>query len=546
MANVKFYSGGGSRPLGGQIDEIPYITAKPGQLNTIASTRYRFAAKMVEALMDKREADMKRDDRAQYMAAATTKGFDPSKMAPMEEESPYVAAQRDSMAQALQGRQPSPLGDMAEADDVSRFFQPSETGGTEALFGADPTNNPAMQAALIGDVGTRAEDEAAYLAKQKAAHIGPREAMRNLTPQTEYGENLQYEYELGEMERDRALQVAEEERQREAALLVGKQAHELAVKRTAPPKAGEKPGTPYEADGRLFQDYQDDNGDWRRRDLGAASNGGPFEGTGMEPQLLNILLTGDPSSPEYLAAFTRVSEPKIIVDQATGATTLVNPNMSPYRLPTGTQSGEPGNGYGSRGGVEERSPTKVSPQIRNEIDTTITNSASLINALIDYRDTFTSAGTGQGIKSLAGLSTPETSAWTNAGVMAKGRELYDLGVLAGQDLDLLKKAFPDPSTVIGQLASDEDVRDSVDKVINIIQDKITAKQQRHNLPVTDIRLFSAELRKIRAGQGTQRAAQTNKKIIDGLVGEDKEAYDWALAHRSTPQATKILEGLGIK
>ena len=74
MANVKFYSGGGSRPLGGQIDEIPYITAKPGQLNTIASTRYRFAAKMVEALMDKREADMKRDDRAQYMAAATTKG----------------------------------------------------------------------------------------------------------------------------------------------------------------------------------------------------------------------------------------------------------------------------------------------------------------------------------------------------------------------------------------------------------------------------------------------------------------------------------------
>ena len=83
-------------------------------------------------------------------------------------------------------------------------------------------------------------------------------------------------------------------------------------------------------------------------------------------------------------------------------------------------------------------------------------------------------------------------------------------------------------------------------MIKLIQDKITAKQQRHNLPVTDIRLFSAELRKIRAGQGTQRAAQTNKIIIDGLVGEDKEAYDWALAHRSTPQATKILEGLGIK
>ena len=584
MANVKFYSGGGSRPLGGQIDEIPYITAKPGQINTIASTRLRFTEKMVKALMDKREADMKRDDRAQYMAAATTKGFDPSKMAPMEEESPYVAAQRDTMAQALAGTPQSQLGGSADnvflpptteqpsqlglsVDDVfspaaltagpqedgdgepvsiEELIEQQNQAGQRALFGADPASNPAMQAALIGDVGTRAEDEADYLAKQKAAHIGPREAMRNLTPRTEYGKNLQSEYELGEMERDRALQEAEVERQREAALLLEASKEARLLKAIGPPKAGEKPGTPYEVNGRLVQDHQDDNGDWRRRDLGAASNGGPFDGTGMEPQLLNILLTGDPSSPEYLAAFTRTSEPKIIYDPATGATTLVNPNMSPYRLPTGTQSGEPGNGYGSRGGVEERSPTKVSPQIRNEIDTTITNSASLINALIDYRDTFTSAGTGQGIKSLAGLSTPETSAWTNAGVMAKGRELYDLGVLAGQDLDLLKKAFPDPSTVIGQLASDEDVRDSVDKVINIIQDKITAKQQRHNLPVTDIRLFSAELRKIRAGQGTQRAAQTNKIIIDGLVGEDKEAYDWALAHRSTPQATKILEGLGIK
>ena len=269
MANVKFYSGGGSRPLGGQIDEIPYITAKPGQLNTVASTRYGFAAKMVEALMDKREADMKRDDRAQYMAAATTKGFDPSKMAPMEEESPYVGMQREDMARALRTPQPSNLGGLEEAGDVSRFFRPE--GGTESLFGANPSIDPAMQAALLGDVGTRAEDEAAYLANQKAAHIGPREAMRNLTPRTEYGKNLQSEYELGEMERDRALQEAEVERQITADLLVGKQAHELAVKRTAPPKAGEKPGTPYEVNGRLVQDFIDQDGNWATRDVGAAA-----------------------------------------------------------------------------------------------------------------------------------------------------------------------------------------------------------------------------------------------------------------------------------
>jgi hypothetical protein len=269
MANVKFYSGGGSLPLGGQIDEIPYITAKPGQINTVASTRLRFTEKMVKALMDKREADMKRDDRAQYMAAATTKGFDPSKMAPMEEESPYVGMQREDMARALRTPQPSNLGGLEEAGDVSRFFRPE--GGTESLFGANPSIDPAMQAALLGDVGTRAEDEAAYLAKQKAAHIGPREAMRNLTPRTEYGKNLQSEYELGEMERDRALQEAEVERQITADLLVEANKEARLLKAIGPPKAGEKPGTPYEVNGRLVQDFIDQDGNWATRDVGAAA-----------------------------------------------------------------------------------------------------------------------------------------------------------------------------------------------------------------------------------------------------------------------------------
>ena len=118
-----------------------------------------------------------------------------------------------------------------------------------------------MQAALIGDVGTRAEDEAAYLAKQKAAHIGPREAMRNLTPQTEYGENLQYEYELGEMERDRALQVAEEERQREAALLAeaSKEARILKGIGTTPvPKVSIKPvADPFSSTGWSYKNVLD-------------------------------------------------------------------------------------------------------------------------------------------------------------------------------------------------------------------------------------------------------------------------------------------------
>ena len=271
---------------------------------------------------------------------------------------------------------------------------------------------------------------------------------------------------------------------------------------------------------------------------------GPFKGQSMDAQRPNMLLTGDPSTPEYLAAYVGMKEPKVIVDPATGRTTMVNPDMSPYRVPTGLRNGD---AMGPKGGVQETSETRIDPQIKKTIDATITNSASLINSLISYRDAFTSASTWEGLKSMLDLSTPETVAWTNAGIMAKGQELFDLGVLAGEDLALIQKAFPDPSTALGQLTPDKEVRDAVDRVINIIQDKISAKQKIHNLPVTDIRAFSGELRSIREKQEAQRVSERNEQIISGLTGKDREAYDWASdpQNRNTPQATEILKGLGI-
>ena len=240
MPNVNLYRGGGRSPLGGQVARIPSYAAKPDDIITPKSAWASFGADMVRALTAKAQENRERKDQAVFMAAATAKGFDPSKMAPMEEESPYVAAQRATMAQALQGRQPSPLGGSAEDvfsnlapadEDVSRFFQPSETGGTEALFGADPANNPAMQAALIGDVGTRAEDEADYLAEQEAAHIGPREAMSAYAPTTAAGEALKFKYQLDEIGRDRALVDEQREQQFQKELkVIGPDSAPSAVK----------------------------------------------------------------------------------------------------------------------------------------------------------------------------------------------------------------------------------------------------------------------------------------------------------------------------
>lgn len=62
--------------------------------------------------------------------------------------------------------------------------------------------------------------------------------------------------------------------------------------------------------------------------------GGPFKGNAIEAQDRNILLSGDPSSPEYAAAYASQSAPKITgYDQQTGQAIISKPDMSWARPP---------------------------------------------------------------------------------------------------------------------------------------------------------------------------------------------------------------------
>ena len=63
--------------------------------------------------------------------------------------------------------------------------------------------------------------------------------------------------------------------------------------------------------------------------------GGPFAGTGMQAQAANMLLTGDPSSPEYRAAYNIMAQPRTSFDVASGQMFTVTPDMSAYRPPAG-------------------------------------------------------------------------------------------------------------------------------------------------------------------------------------------------------------------
>ena len=58
-------------------------------------------------------------------------------------------------------------------------------------------------------------------------------------------------------------------------------------------------------------------------------NDGPYQGTSVEAQDINVLLRGDPASAEYAAAYARQAAPRVNMDGST-----VTPNMRAYRTPT--------------------------------------------------------------------------------------------------------------------------------------------------------------------------------------------------------------------
>ena len=88
--------------------------------------------------------------------------------------------------------------------------------------------------------------------------------------------------------------------------------------------------------------------------------GGTFQGTGIEAQDSNILLTGDPSSPEYAMAYTRqFLTPKLVSGSNEQGQMIATPVMPPVpqgiRPPTGTPSPQ-GGGAPSAGGTSVGAP----------------------------------------------------------------------------------------------------------------------------------------------------------------------------------------------
>jgi hypothetical protein len=238
--------------------------------------------------------------------------------------------------------------------------------------------------------------------------------------------------------------------------------------------------------------------------------GGPFAGTSMQAQALNILKVGDPSSVEYAMAFAFLSKPQTSVD-AEGRPVVIQPMdlhmVRPPTLGAGPAStpapGQPGSltaaipGGGSVTVMPSLAPKGPSASEMAKYRDAKAEGQTIIGALEDFRSEYKKA-TDQGgrLKSMSGANTPLNTAFSNAALLAKGEALYNLGVLNGPDLDIIRRTLPDPSSWRSALTSEADMNTAIDKVISLIRSRITEKEKALGLaPSQSTQSRAADLKK---------------------------------------------------
>jgi hypothetical protein len=211
---------------------------------------------------------------------------------------------------------------------------------------------------------------------------------------------------------------------------------------------------------------------------------GPFQGTSMDAQATNILLTGDPATPEYAAAYVHMAQPKTTL-MPDGTVQTVSPDMSWARKPSGaagaaTPPPSPGQQTTELPGatVTTVPGSGVTPQDRQKLRAVKAEGQAIREALSRFKEVVKESGIGDRMSAVTGGLTEGgrklNSAWTNAAIMTKAEALFNLGVLNGPDLSVIQGTLPNPSTVSGALADTKAYEVAVDEVLNLIDSKIRA------------------------------------------------------------------------
>ena len=216
----------------------------------------------------------------------------------------------------------------------------------------------------------------------------------------------------------------------------------------------------------------------------AAPTGWPYQGMSIEAQDSNILHNGDPNSAVYRGAYNRQAEPKTFIDQSSGQVVTRTPDMTAYRKPgdgaapdaamgpPGSLSAKPTPGA-KPGTAADRSKLK---SIESEVET-------LLDSLDNFLVTVNAANTKDFLSALGGGPTAGgrklNSAWTNTSLIAKGEALFNLGVLNGPDLTIIRNTLPDPSTPSGAIASKQAYAAAVSEISRLVNSRLRAFRRQY-------------------------------------------------------------------
>jgi hypothetical protein len=102
---------------------------------------------------------------------------------------------------------------------------------------------------------------------------------------------------------------------------------------------------------------------------------------------------------------------------------------------------------------------------------------SIKQALATFREARKNASGLELAQTGMGFPTPLMTTWTNAALLAKGEALYNLGVLNGPDLTLMRGVLSDPSTFKGLLSGDESIAKQIEKIEELLDTRVASARQ---------------------------------------------------------------------
>jgi len=103
--------------------------------------------------------------------------------------------------------------------------------------------------------------------------------------------------------------------------------------------------------------------------------------------------------------------------------------------------------------------------------------AQMETATSEFLRQWKAATPGERALALTGAPTRLNSAWTNVALIAKGKNLYELGVLNVGDLPQLQKALADPSSTLALLATGGDVEHQITQMLSLMDAKLKGNEE---------------------------------------------------------------------